>query len=115
MDLGSHPFYMDKHTMTPWMKRLFIACAVVLGVQLFAPLSLQASVVANQQAEMVSLGTKDPSGKPGVHVDFDLAPVAVMLLVVPEWLGVSVSEQSGTEDTGVPLLHPTTGFHPSAP
>lgn len=104
-----------EHTMDPWMRRLLLACTIVLGVQLSFPLSLQASIRANQQVDVVSLGTKDPSNKPGIHVDFDLLPIPALLILVPEWLEVLAADQPGAEDADVSELLPVTGFHPSAP
>lgn len=92
-----------------------LACMVVLGMQLCFPLTLQASVVNAQQVDMISLGVKDPAGKPGVHVDFDLPPVAVLLLLVPEWLDAPVGERPGAQEVDIPALLPVTGLHPSAP
>lgn len=98
-----------------WPKRIMLACMVVLGMQLCFPLTLQASVASTQQVDMISLGVKDPAGKPGVQVDFDLPPVVVLLLLVPEWLNDPVAERFGSQDVEIPVLLRVSGLHPSAP
>lgn len=92
-----------------------MACMVMLGMQLCFPLTLQASIVATQQVDMISLGVKDPASKPGVHVDFDLPPVTVLLLLVPTWLDTPTSEPPHAQDVPVPVLLPVAGYHPAAP
>jgi hypothetical protein len=98
-----------------WPKRIMLVCMVVLGVQLCFPLTLQASLVSAQHVDMISLGVKDPAGKPGVNVDFDLPPVKVVLVLVPERINDPVGEHSDTGDVEVCTLLPVCGLHPSAP
>lgn len=88
---------------------------VMLGLQLCFPLTMQASVMANQRVDMISLGVKDPAGKPGVHVDFDLPPVLAVLLLVPEWLDTPVTGLQQGGEVPLPSILPVAGYHPSAP
>lgn len=92
-----------------------IACMVMLGMQLCFPPTLQASVLPIRQVDMISLGVKDPAGKPGVHVDFDLPPVAALLLLVPFWLDTPANEPPHAQDVPIPALLPVAGYHPAAP
>lgn len=92
-----------------------LACMVLLGMQLCFPLTLQASMVANQQVDMISLGVKDPASKPGVQVDFDLPPVTVQLILVCAPADPAVSEPPPAEDVLIPVLLPVAGYHPAAP
>lgn len=90
-------------------------CMVFLGLQILFPLTLQAADLPAAQADMITLGVKDPASKPGVHVDFDLPPVALLLLVLPTWLDTPVSVPPHARIVPVPTLLPVAGYHPSAP
>lgn len=92
-----------------------LACMVMLGMQLCFPLTLQASMVANQQVDMISLGVKDPASKPGVQVDFDLPPITVQLVLVSDRADTPVSEPPPVQDVPIPVLLPVAGYHPAAP
>lgn len=92
-----------------------LASMIMLGLQLCVPLSLQASTLANQQVDMISLGVKDPAGKPGVHVDFDLPPLLSVFLLVPEWTDNPGSGMQQGREALLPSVLPVTGYHPSAP
>ncbi|TXI80138.1 MAG: hypothetical protein E6Q44_07825 [Flavobacteriales bacterium] len=98
----------------PLFKRFMLLCMVVLGVQLCFPPSVQASVLPAQQVDMISLGVKDPAGKPGVQVDFDLPPMLLVLLL-PTQQEVCAGAGSVAEVIRVPRLLPVAGYHPSAP
>jgi len=88
---------------------------LMLGFQLCFPLTLQASVVAQQQVDVISLGIKDPSCKPGLDLDLDAPALLVVALLVPEWSDASVSQAPVTDISVIPALLTVAGFHPSAP
>lgn len=92
-----------------------LVCMVMLGLQLCFPLQLQASVVATQQIDLISLGTKDPEDKPGVDLKLDLPPQVVLVLSVPVAAATPTCVVLGTEDAAIPTLPVVAGFHPSAP
>lgn len=102
-------------TTPPWLKRLMLACMVVLGLQLCFPVALRASAMANQRVDVIGLGTKDPASKPGVDVDLDVPPLFVLLLVLPEWLDVPARTAPVITAVVIPTLLPVAGFHPAAP
>ncbi|MEZ4757299.1 MAG: hypothetical protein R2817_10770 [Flavobacteriales bacterium] len=88
---------------------------VMLGLQLCYPLTLQASVVSAQQVDMIGLGVKDPSGKPGIHVDFELPPMAVSFLFTPARSVIPGLPAQCSRDVSIPAVLPVAGYHPSAP
>ncbi len=92
-----------------------LASMVMLGLQLCFPLTMQASVMANHRVDMISLGVKDPAGKPGVDVDFDLPPLLAVLLLLPEWLDAPGNGLQQGCDVPLPSVLPVAGYHPSAP
>lgn len=102
-------------TTSPWLKHWMLACMIMLGFQLCFPLTLQASVVAQQQVDVISLGIKDPSGKPGLDIDLDVPALLVVALVVPEWSETLSSEAPVTDVLVIPTLLAVAGYHPSAP
>ncbi len=104
-----------RHVMHPGLRRLLLACTILLGLQFCFPLTMQASVVANQRVDIISLGTKDPAQKPGLHVDFDLVPFLVLVIQLPERLDVACPHGPCPMHVVIPTLLPVAGFHPSAP
>lgn len=79
------------------------------------PPTLQASWISTQQVDMISLGVKDPAGKPGVHVDFDLPAVIFLVVQVPDRSTQTLLERACEDEVFVPALLPVSGFHPAAP
>lgn len=98
----------------PLVRRLMLVCMVALGLQLCFPLSLQANALASQ-VDMISLGVKDPSDKPGVQVDLDVPVAAVVLLTLVLAPQVAVVGTTDTEAVVLPAMLPVAGYHPSAP
>lgn len=92
-----------------------LACMVMLGLQLCFPLQLQASVMAAQQIDLISLGAKDPEDKPGVDLKLDLPPAVVLILSAPTATATPSCAVPGTEDAAITTLLVVAGFHPSAP
>jgi hypothetical protein len=92
-----------------------LASMVMLGLQLCFPLTLQASVMSTQQVDMISLGVKDPAGKPGVQFDHELPQLLVVLLHVPTWTDVRGRGTQHGLEVAIPSVLPVAGYHPSAP
>ena len=72
-------------------------------------------MVATQQVDLVSLGTKDPTGKPGLDLDLDVPALLVVALLVPELQNTRLRVAPVTDVTVIPTLLSVAGFHPSAP
>lgn len=102
-------------SVRPWLKQLMLVCMIVLGAQLCFPLTLQASVVSQQQVDVISLGIKDPAAKPGLDLDVDVPALLVMALLAPEWLDGPVRVTPVSDVAVIPTLLAVAGFHPSAP
>lgn len=102
------------HPMSLRLRSLVLVSMVLLGFQFCVPLVVRAAD-ATHSAEMLTVGTKDPECRSGVHLDLDLpAPCIVVLLAVP--VSSSPTLRFVMADDRVPVaLLPVTGLHPSAP
>jgi hypothetical protein len=96
------------------IKNLFLACAVLVGLQLVFPLMASADSSV-RFAEEISLGEKTAEEEGSGSLDHDLSDAYVASSLDRSfWSSVESDLLQGAFHSGGALL-PSTGFHPSAP
>ena len=98
-----------------WAKRVTIACLLILGMQFCFQRTVQASLLGTQQVDMISLGVKDPAGKPGVHAELEPPHAETWTITVTTGTEAPFAEPSGEYPPAVPAVLPAAGLYPSAP
>ncbi len=89
-----------------------LASMLMLGLQLCLPLSVQATVLS---VDVIGLGVKDPTDKPGLQPDLDLPPHQVARVLPPVRSVVPGGGCPRRERASLPPVLPVCGYHPSAP